>query len=182
MTTENTDHQSFQDEAKRETNLLVAISRAIEASPVKHQGTREEAVRAILGKLQASHTLRVGDRGWVAAFTHDGQPADFAKLVTDAMLLDGKIGDPASITAAVAAGTIALGAKDELTTVQQKVQFINTYGQAAWEKLPAHRTGPAVAPSKEMTKAQYLALPLKTRMAFMNEISERELGTILSRK
>jgi hypothetical protein len=33
-----------------------------------------------------------------------------------------------------------------------------------------------------MTKAQYLALPLKERMAFMNTITERELGAILSRK
>lgn len=182
MSVHTEEHQSFQDEAKRETNLLVAISRAIEASPVKHQGTREEAVRAILGKLQSSHTLRVGDRGWVAAFTHDGQPADFAKLVTDAMLLDGNIGDAASIAAAVKAGTVSLGAKDEMTTVQQKVAFINTYGQAAWERLPAHRAAATVAPSKEMTKAQYLDLPLKDRMAFMNTLTERELGAILSRR
>jgi hypothetical protein len=111
-----------------------------------------------------------------------GNPADFAKLVTDSMLLDTNIGDPVSITAAVAAGTISLGAKNEMTTVQQKCQFIKTYGQAAWEKLPAHRAGATVAPSKEMTKAQYLVLPLKDRMAFMNTITERELGAILSRK
>ena len=80
---EQTEHQSFNDEAKRETSLLIAISRAIEASPVKHQGTREEAVRAILGKLNSSHTLRVGDRGWVTALDRSGAPADFAKLVTD---------------------------------------------------------------------------------------------------
>jgi hypothetical protein len=176
------DHQSFQNEAKRETSLLVAISRAIEASPVKHQGTREEAVRAILSKLQASHTLRVSDRGWVTALDRNGNPADFAKLVTDAMLLDNKIGDPASIAAAVKAGTIELGSKDELTTPEQKVSFIAKYGLAAWEKLPAHRTGATVTPSKEMTKAQYLALPLKDRIAFMNTITERELGAILSRR
>jgi hypothetical protein len=182
MTTNNTDHQSFQDEAKRETALLVAISRAIEASPVKHQGTREEAVRAILTKLQASHTLRVSDRRWVTAIDRSGNPADFAKLVTDAMLLDRNIGDAASIAAAVKAGTISLAAKDEMTTVQEKVAFINTYGQAAWEKLPAHRAGATVIPSKEMTKAQYLDLPLKERMAFMNTITERDLGAILSRR
>ena len=49
MSVHTDDHQSFQDEAKRETALLVAVSRAIEASPIKHLGTREEAVRAILG-------------------------------------------------------------------------------------------------------------------------------------
>lgn len=182
MTTENTDHQSFQDEAKRETNLLVAISRAIEASPVKHQDDRETAVRAVLAKLQSTHTLRVGDRGWVTALDRSGNAADFAKLVTDVMLLDPKIGDPASITAAVKAGTLSLGAKSELTTPAQKIEFINKYGLEAWEKLPVHRTGSAATASKEMTKAQYMAMSVRDRMAFQQTISEQELGSILSRR
>jgi hypothetical protein len=182
MSDHTEEHNTFNEEARRETSLLVAISRAIEASPVKHQGTREEAVRAIKARLEASHILRLSDRGWVTSIDRSGNPADFAKLVTDAMLLDTNIGDAASIAAAVAAGTISLGAKNEMTTVQQKCQFIKTYGQAAWEKLPAHRAGATVAPSKEMTKAQYLVLPLKDRMAFMNTITERELGAIMSRK
>lgn len=177
MTTDHTDHQSFQDEAKRETNLLVAISRAIEASPVRHQGTREEAVRAILGKLQASHTLRVGDRGWVAALTHDGQPADFAKLVTDAMLLDRSIGDPASIAAAVKAGTIELGSKDELTTPAQKVEFVNKFGLAAWEKLPAHRVAP-VGNFDDLTAAQLKTLPLSVKV----KLTETQISNALKRK
>ena len=177
MNTNNTEHQSFQDEAKRETSLLVAVSRAIEASPVKNQGTREEAVRAILGKLQASHTLRVGDRGWVAAFTHDGQPADFAKLVTDAMLLDRNIGDAASIAAAVKAGTISLGAKDEMTTVQQKCQFIATYGQDAWEKLPAHRVAP-IGNFDDLTAAQLKTLPLSVKV----KLTETQISNAVRRK
>jgi hypothetical protein len=181
MTTENTDHQSFQDEAKRETSLLVAISRAIEASPVKHQGTREEAVRAILAKLQSSHTLRVSDTGWVTAMDRSGNPADFAKLVTDAMLLDKTIGDPSSIAAAVKAGTIELGAKDEMTTVQEKVAYINTYGQDAWEKLPAHRSSVST-PTKEMTRDQYMRMSMKDRIAFQKRVTETELGAILSRR
>jgi hypothetical protein len=182
MSDHSEEHNTFNEEAKRETSLLVAISRAIEASPVNHQGTREEAVHAILSKLLASHTLRVSDRGWVTAIDRSGNPADFAKLVTDAMLLDKSIGDPSSIAAAVKAGSISLGGKDEMTNVQQKVAFISTYGQAAWEKLPAHRATARVDPSKEMTKAQYLDLPLKDRMAFMSTITERELGAILSRR
>jgi hypothetical protein len=181
MTTNNTDHQSFQDEAKRETNLLVAISRAIEASPVKHQGTREEAVRAILGKLQNSYTLRVSDRGWVTAMDRSGNPADFAKLVTDAMLLDNQIGDPTSIAAAVKAGTIELGSKDELTTPQQKVSFIAKYGLTAWEKLPTHRSSVST-PTKEMTRNEYMAMSVKDRIAFQRTITESELGAILSRR
>jgi hypothetical protein len=178
---EQTEHQSFNDEAKRETSLLIAISRAIEASPVKHQSTREEAVRAILGKLNSSHTLRVGDRGWVTALDRSGAPADFAKLVTDAMLLDPKIGDPASIAAAVKTGTLSLGAKSELTTPAQKIEFINKYGLEAWEKLPTQRAG-SVTASKEMTKAQYMAMSMRERMAFQQTISEQELGAILSRR
>jgi hypothetical protein len=177
MTTDNTDHQSFQDEAKRETSLLVAISRAIEASPVKHQGTREEAVRAILGKLQASHTLRVGDRGWVAAFTHDGQHPDFAKLVTDAMLLDKSIGDTASIAAAVKAGTIELGSKNELTTPAQKVEFVKKFGLAAWEKLPAHRVAP-VGRFDDLTAAQLKTLPLSVKV----KLTETQISNALKRK
>jgi hypothetical protein len=177
MTTNNTDHQSFQDEAKRETSLLVAISRAIEASPVKHQGTREEAVRAILAKLQASHTLRVSDKGWVTAIDRSGNPADFAKLVTDAMLLDRNIGDPVSISAAVAAGTIELGAKDELTTVQQKCQFIATYGQDTWERLPAHRVAP-VANFDDLTAAQLRTLPLSVKV----KLTETQISNALRRK
>lgn len=177
MTTSNTDHQSFQDEAKRETALLVAISRAIEASPVKHQGTREEAVRAILSKLQSSHILRVGDRGWVAAFTHDGQPADFAKLVTDTMLLDRNIGDAASITAAVKAGTIELGSKDELTSPAQKVEFIKKWGGEAWEKLPAHRVAP-VGSFDDLTAAQLKRLPLSVKV----KLTETQISNALKRK
>ncbi len=181
MSEQNEHHQTFQDEAKRETALLVAISRAIEASPITHQGTREQAVRAVLAKLQASHTLRVGDRGWVSALNRDGTPADFAKLVTDAMLLDKSIGDPDSIARAVKSGTISLGAKSELTTAAQKIEFINRFTLEAWEKLPMHRVA-AVTPSKEMTKREYLSMSTKDRMALQSTLTEQELGTILSRR
>jgi hypothetical protein len=181
MSEQNEQHQTFQDEAKRETALLVAISRAIEASPIKHQGDRESAVRGILATLQSSHTLRVGDRGWVSALNRDGSPADFAKLVTDAMLLDKSLGDSASIAAAVKAGSISLGAKSELTTPAQKIEFINRFGLEAWEKLPTQRVG-AVTPSKEMTKREYLAMSIKERIALQSTLTEQELGTILSRR
>jgi len=177
MSVHTDDHQSFQDEAKRETALLVAVSRAIEASPIKHLGTREEAVRAILGKLQASHTLRVGDRAWVAAFTHDGQPADFGKLVTASMLLDKNIGDPSSIAAAVKAGTIELGSRDELTTPAQKVEFVKKFGLAAWERLPAHRVAP-VGNFDDLTAAQLKTLPLSVKV----KLTETQISNALRRK
>lgn len=181
MSEQNEQHQTFQEEARHDTALLVAISRAIEASPITHQGTREQAVRAVLVKLQASHTLRVGDRGWVSALNRDGSAADFAKLVTDTLLLDRSIGDADSIANAVKAGTISLGAKSELTTPTQKIEFINRYGLEAWEKLPMHRVGP-VTPSKEMTKREYLAMSIKDRIALQSTLTEQELGAILSRR
>lgn len=177
MSDHSEEHNTFNEEARRETNLLVAISRAIEASPLKHQGTREEAVRAILGKLNASHTLRIGDRGWVAAFARDGQPADFAKLVTDSMLLDRSIGDPASIAAAVKAGTIELGSKDELSTPAEKVEFVKRFGLPAWEKLPAHRVAP-VGNFDDLTAAQLKKLPLSLKI----KLTETQISNALKRK
>jgi hypothetical protein len=182
MSVHTEEHQSFQDEAKRETALLVGISRAIEASPVKHQGTREEAVRAILSKLNASHTLRISDRGWLTVIDRSGNPADFAKLVTDAMLLDRNIGDPVSIAAAVKAGTVELGAKDELSTPAQKVAFISKFGGEAWAKLPTHRSGPTNMDPATMTKADYNKMSVKQKIAFQKTIDETTLGAILSRR
>ena len=98
------------------------------------------------------------------------------------MLLDTSIGDPVSIASAVKAGTIIARRESELTTPAQKIEFIKKYGLAAWEKLPVQRTGSAATASKEMTKREYLAMPMRDRMAFQATISEQELGAILSRK
>jgi hypothetical protein len=117
----------------------------------------------------------------VSALTRDGSPSDFAKLVTDAMLLDQNLGDSASIAAAVKAGTISLGAKSELTTPAQKIEFINRFGLEAWEKLPTQRVR-AVTPSKEMTKREYLSMSIKERIALQATLTEQEMGQILSRR
>ncbi len=80
-------------------------------------------------------TLRVADRGWVVAEDRNGVPVDLTKLVQDTLLLDKSIGDPESVAAAVREGSIIVGAKDELTTTQQKVEFIRKYGEAVWARL-----------------------------------------------
>jgi hypothetical protein len=178
MSEHSEQHQSFNDEAKRETNLLIAISRTIESSRITHQGTREEAVRAILAKLQATHTLRVGDRGWVTALDRSGNPVSIQKLVDDAMLLDPKIGDPASIACAVRDGAIELGAKDELTTTQQKVEFIKRYGEMAFAKLPTHRQAALPTDLNQVTAAQYMSLPLKVRIT----MTESQISSALKRR
>jgi len=182
MSDHSQEHHTFADENNRRVKIQIAVSRALEASAVKHQGTREEAVNAVIAKISENHTLRVADRGWVVAEDRKGNPVDLTKLVQDTLLLDRNLADPESVAHAVREGKIELGAKDEFTTTQQKVEFIRRFGKEAWAKLPAHRAAATVAPSKDMTKVQYLALPLKDRMALMNTISESELGAILSRR
>jgi hypothetical protein len=44
-----------------------------------------------------------------------------------------------------------------------------------------HRTA-AVVPSKEMTRAEYMAMPTKDRINFQKTITEQELGQILTRR
>ena len=113
----------------------------------------------------------------MAAFTHDGQPADFGKLVTASMLLDKNIGDPSSIAAAVKAGTIELGSRDELTTPAQKVEFVKKFGLAAWERLPAHRVAP-VGNFDDLTAAQLKTLPLSVKV----KLTETQISNALRRK
>ena len=114
---------------------------------------------AILAKIETTHTLRVADRGWVVAADRAGVPCSLQLLVDDAMLLDKNIGDAESIRAAIRDGSINLGAKDELTTTQQKVEFIRKYGEAAWAKLPADRSKAPAIPTKEMTRDEHWRCP-----------------------
>jgi hypothetical protein len=176
------EHQTFQEENNRKVKLQIAISRVLEASPVKHQGTREEAVNAVIAKISQNYTIRVADRGWVVAEDRNGIPVDLTKLVQDTLLLNPKIGDPQSIAAAVREGKVELAAKDELTTAKQKSDFIARYGYAAWVKLPTHRAAAPVSPSTEMTKAEYMSMAMPQRIAFQRTITEQQLGRILSRR
>ena len=59
------EHYTFADESNRQAKIQTAVSRVLEASPVKHQGTREQAVIAIIDYIRQNHTFRVSDRGWV---------------------------------------------------------------------------------------------------------------------
>jgi hypothetical protein len=181
MSEHSQEHHTFADENNRRVKIQIAVSRVLEASAVKHQGTREEAVNAVIAKISQNHTIRVADRGWVVAEDRNGVPVDLPKLVQDTLLLDKNIGDPGSIAVAVREGSVIVGAKDELTTTQQKVEFIRKFGEAAWAKLPAHRSS-APTPSKEMTQNEYMTMSVKDRIAFQKTISERELGQILHRR
>jgi len=181
MSEHTEEHHTFADENNRRVKIQIAISRVLEACPVKHQGSRESAVNAVIDKISQSHTIRVADRGWVVAEDRNGIPVDLTKLVLDTLLLDKNLADPDSVAQAVREGKVELGAKDELTTTRQKVEFVRKYGEAAWASLPTHRSAPMAAPSKEMTRREYLAMSVKDRIALQNTISEAELGRILHR-
>lgn len=181
MSIHTEEHYTFADEHNRRVKIQIAVSRVLEASPIKHQGTREQAVNAIIAYISQNNTFRVSDRGWVQVEDRNGNPVDLAKLVQDTLLLDRNLGDPESIATEIGKGSINVGAKDELTTTQEKVSFIKRFGEAAWAALPAHRSkAPAIA-TKEMTRSEYLAMPVKDRIAFLKTITERELGQILHR-
>jgi len=175
------EHHTFADENYRRVKIQIAVSRVLEASAVKHQGTRQEAVNAVIAKISQKHTIRVADRGWVVAEDRNGIPVDLTKLVQDTLLLDNNLGDPESVAAAVREGSIVIGAKDELTTTQQKVEWIRKFGDAAWARLPAHRSSVST-PTKEMTRDEYNAMSVKDRIAFQKTITETELGQILHRR
>ena len=176
------EHYTFADENNRRAKIQIAVSRVLEVSAVKHQGTREQAVNAIIVQISQNHTFRVEDRGWVVVEDRNGNPVDLTKLVQNTLLLDKNLCDPDSVAQAVREGKIELGAKDELTTTRQKVEFIRRYGEAAFAKLPTHRSkAPAIA-SKEMTRDEYLAMSMKDRIEFQKTITESELGQILHRR
>jgi hypothetical protein len=181
MSEHSQEHHTFAEENNRRVKIQIAVSRVLEASAVKHQGTREEAVNAVIAKISQNHTIRVADRGWVVAENRSGVPVDLTKLVQDTLLIDKGIGDPESVAAAVRDGSIIVGAKDELTTTQQKVEFIKKFGEAVWARLPAHRSSTST-PTKEMTRNEYMAMSVKDRMAFQKTVTETELGQILHRR
>lgn len=182
MSTHTEEHYTFADENNRRVKIQIAVSRVLEASAIKHQGTREQAVNAIIAHISRNHTFRLADRGWLQVEDYNGNAVDLPKIVRDTLLLDRNIGDPESIAAAIRDGSINLGAKDELTTTQQKVEFIRKFGEAAWAKLPAHRSSAPAIPTKDMTRNEYMAMPVKDRIAFLKTITEKELGQILHRR
>jgi hypothetical protein len=171
-------HTDFQQEAVRTQRLLTGVSRALDSSPILHQGSREQAVHQIVTSLKAQGVdFRVTDRGFVIP-EQAGQPLSLQALVNDCLLLDKHLGDPQSIADAVAKGTIELGAKDELKTVQQKIEFIKKYGNAAWEKLPAHRQAPIPSDLSQITAAQLKTLPLKIKIT----MTEEQISAALKRR
>jgi hypothetical protein len=182
MTDHSPEHHTFADEGNRRVKIQIAVSRVLEASAVKHQGTREEAVNAIIAKISRTHNIRVADRGWVVVEDHNGIPVDLTKLVQETLLLDKNLSDPDSVAHAVREGKVELGAKDELTTARQKSDFIARYGYDAWSKLPTHRSAAPVPPSKEMTRREYMEMSMRDRIQFQKTITEQELGQILSRR
>lgn len=182
MSNHSEEHYTFADESNRRARIQTAVSRVLEVSAIKHQGTREQAVNAIIDHISQNHAFRVADRGWVIVEDRNGNPVDLTKLVEETLLLDKNIGDPESVAVAVRDGSINVRSKDELTTTQQKVAYIKKFGEAAWAALPAHRSKAPAIPTKEMTRDEYMAMSVKDRIGFLKTITEKELGQILHRR
>lgn len=183
MSTEHSqEHQTFVQEEGRRVKIESAISRTLDTSKLKHQDDRATAVRAIVSKLEASGaSFKISDRNWLVA-SRGSQTLNLQNEVDHILTTDGRIGDPASVQAAVAAGDLTVECRSDLTTAAQKVAFIAKHSYSAWAALPIHRTGPTNTDPATMTKADYNKMNVKQRIAFQKTIDEEQLGQILSRR
>jgi hypothetical protein len=183
MSTEHShEHQTFVQEESRRVKIESAISRTLDTSKLKHLGDRASSVRAIISKLEASGALfKISDRNWLVA-TRGSQILNLQNEVDHILATDDRIGDPASVQAAVAAGDLTVECRSDLTNAAQKVAFINKHGYAAWTALPTHRSKAPAIPTKEMTRDEYMAMSVKDRIVFLKTITEQELGQILHRR
>ncbi len=183
MTTEHSqEHQTFVQEESRRVKIESAISRTLDTSKLKHQDDRATAVRAIVSKLEASGaSFKISDRNWLVA-TRDSQTLNLQKEVDHILTTDDRIGDPASVQAAVAAGDLTVECRSDLTTTAQKAAFIAKHSYSAWAALPIHRSGPINMDPATMTRADYNRMNVKQKIAFQKTIDETTLGAILSRR
>ncbi len=175
------EHHSFVDEQNRLGRIQAAISRVLDASPIKHTGNRASTVIAITRQLQSTHTLHVADRGWVVCEDRAGRPVSLQQAVEETLMGDRFLVDAASVTDAVREGKIDIGCKDDLRTAQQKSAFISTFGLDTFTKLPQRRTAQLTL-SSEMTAAEDHSLSCAQKIELMNTVTEQQLGAILRRK
>lgn len=180
MSQHSDEHNSFAEEQNRLGRIHAAISRTLDASPIKHTGDRASTVLAITQQLQSTHNFRVTDRGWVVCEDHSGRPVELRRAVEDVLMADRNLVDSASVAQAVREGTIDIGCKDDLRTPQQKAAFISKFGLDAFTKLPQRRTS-QVTLSKELTAAEYHSLSRAQTVELLNIVTEQQLGAILRR-
>lgn len=172
---------TFAEEQNRLGRIHTAISRVLDASPIKHTGDRASTVLAITEQLGSTHNLHVTDRGWLVCEDRAGKVVDLQQAVEDVLMADRRLVDAASVAEAVRSGKIDIGSKDDLRTVQQKSAFISKFGLGAFTKLPQHRIA-HVPLSREMTASDYHSLSRTQKIELMNIITEQELGQILRRR
>jgi hypothetical protein len=178
------EHQTFVNENIRAQKQQAAISRCLETSKIKYQSdySRAQAVEVILKTLaDEGVSLKITDRGWPVP-EKNGQTGNLQALVDRILLTNQKLGDQASIQAAVQSGELTVECKDDLKTVSQKNEYISRYGLEGWSKLPLHRTVPVDMNKETMKAADYNRLTLQQRIDFQKTLTERQLGAILRRK
>jgi hypothetical protein len=177
------EHSGFTADAIREQKISTGLSRILEASKIKHVGTRAEAVAAVRAKLEAQGvSWKVSDRNWLCP-VKGGQPANLQNLVDQVLLLNKDIGAPESVQEQVAAGALTVEAKSDLATVAQKVAFISQFGDAAWARLPSTRVAPANTDPLTMGRGDYNRMTVQQKITFQKraDVTEPILGAILRR-
>jgi hypothetical protein len=182
MTKHSAEHETFVQEENRRVKIESAISRTLETSKINHQDDRATAVRAIVAKLEASGTsFKISDRNWLVA-SRGSKILNLQEEVDRILMADPRIGDPASVQAAVAAGDLTVECRSDLTTASQKIAFINKHGYPAWAALPIGRTESPNMDPATMTKLDYNKMNVKQKIAFQKTIDEEQLGQILNRR
>jgi hypothetical protein len=154
-----TEQETFAQEANRERHIREAMSRALDASPIKHVGERRTAVLALMEKMRnAGATFKVSDSGRVRTELNGKQVA-LGELATD-MLLIGELGDRDSVAEALKDKTsITVRSKSDLTTPKEKASFVSAFGFDVWEALPMKRE---IAPDQIEFKSDLKTLAEKT--------------------
>jgi hypothetical protein len=184
MVDHSEEHLEFTQEQNRAAQLHGGISRALDKSPVKTSADvpRVEVVNHVIEEILKTHELHVSDRGWVVAKTKSGEPADLAKLVEEQLLLS-KYVDAQSVTAAIKAGQLNIGCKEDLRTTRDKVEFVEKYGEEAFAKLPLKRQAALPSDPREMNAEQYKTLTVSQKSTLVSQgLTPDDIYAILGRK
>lgn len=185
---DKSEHLQFTNEAAMHQERRFAISRILKACPVQHDPayTREMVVDSLLQEIEQTHDLHVsdGDSKWVKAKTRTGADADLKALVEDAFLRSSFV-DPVSKTEAVKSGAVGVKAKSDLTSVQQKVAYIDKFGEDAYAKLPLNRERGLPSNYADWNRQQWLSVSPSERSrmaATFGKDAERLTYEIMRRK
>jgi hypothetical protein len=179
--------ETFNADLARKSTIQRRVNQIVKSLPVQPQADfpRQEVVDHLISKLEEKVELHLSDRDWLIGRSKaNGEPADLTPLVQDELLLSKYI-DPQTVTAAISEGKLAIAAKSDFKTVQEKIAYQRKFGNDAYDRLPLHRA-PTFdrSDTEHMTKQQYndLTLPEKSRLVAGGKLSPKKISEIIRRK